>query len=467
MFGKGHGAAPPGKHVGPAPEQASIEEQGFGWKNTFESGKAEHTITSGLEGAWTAAPATWDHGYFKVLMEYEWEQTKTPAGATLWVPTDKAAHELVPDAHVEGKKHPPVMFTTDMALRTDPAYLEISKRFLANPEEFKLAFTKAWYKLCHRDMGPVTRCLGSLVPPAQIWQDPCPAPTAALLTAEQQATLKQQVLASGLSIGELVRTAWASASTHRVTDFRGGANGARVRLSPQKDWEVNNPAELAKVLAKLAEVQTAFGAVSMADLIVLAGNAAVEEAAKKGGFNVSVPFTGGRTDATQEDTDEAAFAVLEPKIDAFRNHLPCPVGQVHAMVDRAHMLSLSAPEMSVLVAGLRVLNGNTNASQTGVLTASPETLSNDFFVNLLDMSTEWTKKEGRFPSYEGKDRNTGAVKWQASQVDLIFGSNSELRAIAEHYAMDDTKEDFVQDFAAAWGKVMHLDMFSRDPKSAL
>jgi catalase-peroxidase len=457
-FGKGHGAADPDVHVGPAPEDATIEEQGFGWKNSFGSGKGVHTITSGLEGAWTAAPAKWDNGYFHNLMTYDWKLTTAPSGAKLWIPTDEKAASLVPDAHDSERKHPPVMFTTDLALKLDPVYGPISQRFFENPEQFQDAFGRAWYKLCHRDMGPHARCLGPWVPPAQIWQDPAPAQTGPLPTDAEIKALKASILASGLTVSQLVKAAWASASTHRVTDFRGGANGARIRLSPQKDWKVNDPAELATVLTKLEELRTD-SKISMADIIVLGGAAAIEKAAADAGSVVEVPFRAGRTDATAEQTDAKSFSVLELKVDGFRNHLPCPVGQPHSLVDRAHKLGLNAPEMSVLVAGLRVLNANTGNSQVGVLTANPGQLTNDFFVNLLDMSTEWSPTSAAKQLFEGKDRSTGSVKYTASQVDLIFGSNSELRAIAEYYACDDAKPQFVADFVAAWTKVMNLDRF--------
>jgi catalase-peroxidase len=454
-FGKCHGANS-ADTVGPAPEQASIEEQGFGWTNSWESGKGVHTITSGLEGAWTSAPTTWDNGYFHNLFTYDWKLTKSPAGAHQWIPTDEKAADAVPDAHDAKRRHAPIMLTSDMALKLDPVYGPISRRFYENPQQFADAFARAWYKLNTRDMGPVTRCLGSLVPEAQIWQDPCPAPSGPPISDADISALKKSILDAGLTIPQLVRTAWASASTHRVTDYRGGANGARIRFEPQKDWKVNDPAELAQVLTKLEAVQTAFNAeskaqVSLADLIVLGGCAAIEVAG-----SVPVPFTPGRTDATLEQTDTKSFDVLEPSVDGFRNYLPCPVGQVHSLIDRAHKLSLTAPEMAVLVAGLRVLNANAAGSQVGVLTTQPEKLTNDFFVNLLDMSTSWTKA-GQL--YEGRDRTTGNVKWTASQVDLIFGSNSELRAIAEHYAMNDYADRFKSDFVAAWTKVMNLDRY--------
>lgn len=455
-FGKGHGAGDT-KHVGPAPEDASLEEQGFGWKNSFGQGKGGDTITSGLEGAWTAKPAEWDHGYFENLFKYDWELTKTPAGASLWIPKNGEAKDMVPDAHSSDKKHPPVMFTTDLALKLSPIYADISKKFLDDPKVFEEAWAKAWYKLCHRDMGPASRCLGKYVAPEQLWQDPVPT-SGTKLNEQEVAELKTEVLKSGLSISQLVRTAWASASTHRTSDFRGGANGARIRLAPQKDWAVNDPTELAIVLQKLEDVQSSAKVkVSLADLIVLGGCAAVEEASKKAGHPVSVPFTSGRTDASAEQTDAESFAWLEPRSDGFRNFKP----NAFHLVDRAHLLGLSASEMVVLVGGLRVLNANTGGSSHGVLTAAPETLTNDFFVNLCDMSTAWQKstevKQGEV--FEGVDRATGKTKWLASGVDLIFGSNSELRALSEFYAQDDSKDAFVKDFVAAWVKVMNLDRF--------
>jgi len=453
-FGKAHGAGD-ANQVGAEPEAASIEEQGFGWKNSFGTGKGVHTITSGLEGAWTTSPAKWDHGYFENLFKYDWKMTKSPAGATQWIPTDEKAASSVPDAHDPNVTHAPVMFTTDLALKFDPAYLEISKRFHANPEQFADAFGRAWYKLTHRDMGPVTRCLGKEVAPAQMWQDPVPAGTP--ISDADAETLKAAILASGVAPAALVRAAWASASTHRVTDFRGGANGARIRLAPQKDWKVNDPAELATVLSALETVKSESKVpVSIADLIVLGGSAAIEAAAAKGGNAVKVPFKTGRGDASEEQTDAASFAYLEPQVDAFRNYLPCPVNQTRQLIDRAHMLGLNAPEMAVLVAGLRALDANAGGSQVGVLTSTPGTLDNSFFVNLCDITTTWEKSG---TAYTGKDLATGAVRFTASEVDLIFGSNSELRAIAEHYAQDDSQADFVQDFAAAWAKVMNLDMF--------
>ena len=468
-FGKAHGAANPDEYVGPEPEGASIEEQGLGWKNTYGSGNAGDTITSGLEGAWTPTPTQWDNSYFDTLLGYEWDLVKSPAGAQQWVPTDPAAAEAVPDAHDPSKKHAPIMFTTDLALKMDPIYAPISKRFHENPEEFADAFAKAWYKLTHRDMGPISRCLGPLVPAEpQLWQDPLPNVDHELVGEQDIAVLKEEILASGLSIAQLVSTAWASAATFRGTDKRGGANGARVRLAPQKDWEVNSPAELGNVLQALEKVQSDFNSpqsggkkVSLADVIVLGGCAAVEQAARNAGHAVQVPFTPGRTDALQEQTDVESFAVLEPAADGFRNH----IGTGHArsgeelLVDRAHMLTLTAPEMTVLVGGMRVLNVNTGKSALGVLTKQPETLTNDFFVNLLDMNTDWKVSPKCENFFEGHDRATGEVKWTGTAVDLIFGSNSQLRAIAEVYASDDSQEAFVRDFVAAWDKVMNLDRF--------
>jgi len=458
-FGKAHGAAPPDGVVGPAPNDASIEAQGFGWANKHGSGKGGDAITSGLEGAWTSNPAKWDHGYFENLFKYEWELKRGAGGAQQWYPKGGAGADTVPDAHDLAKKHAPTMFTTDVALRMDPIYAPISKRFYENPKEFEVAFAKAWYKLTHRDMGPRTRCLGSLVPEEQIWQDPCP-PRAGILIGEKEiAGLKQSILAAGIPVIELACAAWASASTFRVTDYRGGANGARIRLAPQKDWKVNRPHELANVLDALSKIQAGFNAahyvtsVSLADLIVLGGCVEIEQAAKRGGYDVTVPFTPGRTDASQEQTDVDSFAVLEATSDGFRNYNSSP----HQLVDRAHMLTLSAPEMAVLVAGMRAL-GATDSS-VGVLTERPGVLSNDFFVNLLDMSTKWTASVGDASVFEGKDGKTGKVKWMASTVDLAFGSNAELRAIAEHYACSDSADGFVQDFVTAWSKVMHLDRF--------
>jgi catalase-peroxidase len=468
-FGKAHGAANPDKNVGREPEGAPLEEQGLGWKNSFGKGNAEDTITSGLEGAWTATPRVWSNGYFTNLFAYEWELTKSPAGAQQWTPKNGGGQGTVPDAHVAGKTHAPMMFTTDIALREDPIYHKISKRFLENPDAFADAFAKAWFKLTHRDMGPLSRYLGPEVPKeALLWQDPVPAVDHELIDEADAAALKNQVLESGLTISELVATAWASASSFRGSDKRGGANGARIRLAPQKDWEVNQPEKLAKVLPVLEKIQAAFNAaqsgnkkVSLADLIVLAGNAAVESAAKKAGHEVSVPFSPGRTDATQEMTDVESFAVLEPKQDGFRNYLgheldrPAP----ETLVDRAQLLTLSAPEMTVLVGGLRVLGTNVGHPDLGVFTTRRETLTNDFFTNLLSMDLEWKVSPRCEHFYEGTDRSTGEVRWMATSVDLVFGSNSQLRALSEVYASADGEKKFVTDFVAAWAKVTQLDRF--------
>jgi catalase-peroxidase len=467
-FGKAHGAADPSKYVGREPEGAPLEEQALGWKNSFGKGNAEDTISSGLEGAWTTEPTKWDNNYFDNLFAYEWKQVKSPAGATQWIPTDPSAAGTVPDAHDPARRHAPMMFTSDIALIRDPAYLAISKRFHENPDQFADAFAKAWYKLTHRDMGPVSRCLGPLVPPAQLWQDPVPAVDHELIGEADIAALKETLLASGLSVSQLVTTAWASAASFRQTDKRGGANGARIRLAPQKDWEANQPEELAKVLPVLEKVQADFNAaqtggkkVSLADIIVLGGCAAVEAAAKKAGHDVKVPFAPGRTDALQEETDVHSFAALEPVADGFRNYLkPERAAQAAALlVDKAHLLALSPPEMTVLVGGLRVLNANFAKSPLGVLTTSPETLTNDFFVNLLSMDTDWKKSARCEHFYEGKDRQSGELRWTASAVDLLIGSHSELRALAEVYASDDAKGKFVKDFIAAWDKVMNSDRF--------
>jgi catalase-peroxidase len=464
-FGKAHGACSE-DHVGPEPEAASLEEQGFGWKNSYGTGNAGDTFTSGLEGAWTTEPTKWDNNFFDNLYGYEWEQTTSPAGATQWTPKENgAAIATVPDAHDPAKTHAPMMFTTDLSLRMDPAYGVISKRFHENPDQFAEAFAKAWYKLTHRDMGPVSRCLGSSVPEAQLWQDPVPAVDHELIGDQDIAELKGKILASGLSISQLVSTAWASAATFRGTDKRGGANGARVRLAPQKDWEANNPGELAKVLPVLEKIQADFNSsgkqVSVADVIVLGGCAAVEAAAKKGGHDVQVPFSPGRTDASQEQTDVDSIAALEPLADGFRNY----VRKEHTrpseelLVDRAHLLTLTAPEMTVLVGGMRVLNTNTGPAELGILTDRPETLSNDFFVNLLDMDTKWQVSPQCQHFFEGRNRVSGDLKYTGSAVDLVFGSNSQLRAIAEVYACNDSQETFVRDFVAAWTKVMNLDRF--------
>jgi catalase-peroxidase len=468
-FGKAHGAADPNKYVGPEPEGAPIEQQGFGWKNSFGTGKGEDTISSGLEGAWTTEPTKWDNNYLENLLNYEWELTKSPAGAFQWTPKDGVGAGTVPDAHNGSKKHAPIMFTTDLALRLDPIYEPIAKRFLANPDQFAEAFAKAWYKLTHRDMGPIARYLGPLVPKEpQIWQDPVPAVDHALIGEPEIAALKAKILASGLSIPQLVSTAWASAASFRGSDKRGGANGARIRLDPQKNWEVNQPIVLAKVLSALEGIQKDFNSasadgkkVSLADLIVLGGCAAVEEAAKKAGHSVKVPFTPGRTDASQEQTDAHSFAVLEQTADGFRNYLR--IGHTTPaealLVDRAQLLTLTAPEMAALVGGLRVLGANYRQSKDGVFTDKPGTLTNDFFVNLLDMKTEWKASSTAEGLFEGMDRASGEVKWTASRVDLIFGSNSQLRAISEVYASNDSKEKFAQDFVAAWNKVMNLDRY--------
>jgi catalase-peroxidase len=467
-FGKAHGAAD-AKNVGPDPEAAPLEEQGLGWKNKHGKGNAGDTITSGLEGAWTSAPARWSHMYLSNLYAYDWVLTKSPAGAQQWTPKDGAGKGTVPDAHDKSKSHAPMMFTTDIALKMDPAYAKITKRFLENPKEFEQAFAKAWFKLTHRDMGPLARYHGPEIPKENFdWQDPVPAVDHELVNAQDISKLKAQVLDSSLSTSELVATAWASASTFRGSDKRGGANGARIRLAPMKDWEVNNPAQLAKVLAALEKIQSDFNKVqtgnkkvSLADLIVLAGNAAIESAAKKAGHDVSVPFTPGRTDATQDMSDVDSLAYLEPKHDGFRNYLgheldrPAPEN----LVDRAQLLTLTAPEMTVLIGGLRVLGTNTGHPDLGVLTQSRGALTNDFFVNLLNMDTEWKVSPRCEHFYEGTDRKTGQMKWMATSVDLVFGSNSQLRAIAEVYATDDNQAKFVTDFIAAWSKVTNLDRF--------
>jgi catalase-peroxidase len=467
-FGKAHGAANPAQFVGPEPEGADLTEQGLGWKNTLGSGNAGDTITSGLEGAWTSTPTRWSTAYLDNLFRYDWDLVKSPAGAWQWIPTDPAAAESVPDAHDPNKMHAPIMFTTDLALRMDPIYGPIAKHFQENPAEFADAFAKAWYKLTHRDMGPYSRCLGPEVPAPQLWQDPIPAVNHPLIDARDIETLKGKILASGVSVADLVSTAWASASTFRGSDKRGGANGARLRLAPQKDWEVNQGSNLNQVLAALTKIQldfnrTAAGGkqVSLADLIVLGGCAAVEAAAKKAGVDVQVPFTPGRMDASDEMTDAESFAVLEPTADGFRNYLrPGHYRSAEELlVDRAQLLTLSAPEMTVLVGGLRMLNANYQQSSAGVFTNRPGTLSNDFFVNLLDMQIQWQPSANDEGLFEGRDRGTGNLKWTGSRVDLVFGSNSQLRAIAEVYAGSDASEKFVQDFVAAWDKVMNLDRF--------
>lgn len=468
-FGKTHGAADPSKYVGREPAAASIEEQGTGWKNTFGTGKGADTITSGLEGAWTTTPTQWSNNYFENLFGYEWELTKSPAGAHQWKPKGNAGEGLIPDAHDATKRHAPFMLTSDIALRVDPAYEKISRRFYENPDQFADAFARAWFKLTHRDMGPVVRYLGTEVPQEElIWQDPIPAVTHTLVDDADVETLKASILTSGLSISELVYTAWSSASTFRGTDKRGGANGARIRLAPQKYWEANNPAQLAKVLDVLEGIQQKFNAaqtngkqISLADLIVLGGNAAIESAAQKAGHAIKVPFTAGRTDASQAQTDVESFAVLEPNADGFRNYAKTKytVSAEELLIDKAQLLNLTAPEMTVLVGGLRVLNANYNQSKHGVFTNTPEVLTNDFFVNLLDLNTQWSAASEAKDSFEGRDRKTGAVKWTGTRVDLIFGSNSELRALAEVYASADAKEKFVLDFVAAWNKVMNADRF--------
>ena len=467
-FGKAHGAGD-AAFVGVEPEGASIQEQGLGWKNAFGTGKGVHTITSGLEGAWTPTPTRWDNSYFDILFRFDWQQTKSPAGATQWIPTNADAAGLVPDAHDASRRHAPVMFTTDLALRMDPVYGPISKQFHENPDQLADAFARAWYKLTHRDMGPIARYVGALVPAEElIWQDPIPAVTHPVIDAQDIAALKASILGAGLSIAQLVRTAWASASTFRASDKRGGANGARVRLAPQKDWAVNQPAELATVLQSLAAVQTGFNAaqssgkmVSLADLIVLGGCAAVEQAAKNAGHDVQVPFTPGRADATQEQTDIESFAVLEPVADGFRNYLKTEytVSAEELLVDRAQLMTLTAPEMTVLVGGLRVLNANAAPVRHGVLTHRSDALTTDFFVNLLDMNVIWSARSAAEDVFEGHDSVTGELKWTGTRADLVFGSNSQLRALSEVYASVGAQAGFVRDFVAAWTKVMNLDRF--------
>ena len=467
-FGKAHGAADPAKYVGPEPEAAPIDEQGFGWKNTFGTGNGDSTITSGLEGAWTTNPIAWDNNYFESLFTYDWELTKSPAGAHQWTPKGSGGAGTVPDAHDPNKKHSPIMFTTDLSLKFDPSYAKISKHFHENPQAFADVFAKAWYKLTHRDMGPLSRYLGPLVPKETlIWQDPVPAVDHPLINAADIATLKTKLLTSGLSIPQLVRTAWASAVTFRGGDKRGGANGARIRLAPQKDWAVNQPAQLATILQTLEVIQKEFNSsqsggkkVSIADLIVLGGSVAIEEAAKKAGHSVQVSFAPGRTDASQEQTDIESFSVLEPKSDGFRNYL----GKGHEdqaaelLIDRANQLTLTAPEMTVLIGGMRALNANYDQSSLGIFTNHPETLTNEFFVNLLDMNTAWGKSTSK-GVLEGHDRKSKALKWSGTLVDLIFGSNSELRALAEVYGSSDAGHKFINDFSAAWSKVMNLDRY--------
>lgn len=461
-FGKGHGAGDPDKYVGREPAGAPIQEQSMGWKNSLGTGHGVHTITSGIEGAWTENPIQWDNNYFENLFGYEWELTKSPAGAYQWVPKDGSGDGKVPDAHDPEVRHSVIMTTADMALRMDPAYEKISRRFYENPEEFADAFARAWFKLTHRDMGPVSRYLGSEVPTEElVWQDPIPASTTDV-NDEDIANLKRQILASGLSIGQLVVTAWASASTFRGSDYRGGANGGRLRLSPQKYWEANNPAQLDKVLSTYEAIQKGFEkSITMADLIVLGGCAAIEEAAKNAGHDITVPFTPGRGDATQEQTDVDSFAYLEPEADGFRNYQKgqYSVSAEEMLVDKAQLMTLTAPEMTALVGGLRVLNANYNHSKHGVFTDKPETLTNDFFVNLLDLGTTWKAVSKDEQLFEGRDRRTGEVKWTGTRVDLIFGSNTELRAIAEVYACGDGEAKFLNDFVAAWNKVMNLDRF--------
>jgi catalase-peroxidase len=467
-FGKCHGAGDP-SHVGPEPEGALVEDQGLGWKNSFGTGRGGHAITSGLEGAWTPTPTKWDNSYFETLFGYDWELTKSPAGAHQWKPKGSTGAGTVPDAHDPSRRHAPMMTTADLALRADPAYEKISRRFMANPKEFADAFARAWFKLTHRDMGPRARYLGKLVPKeALIWQDPVPALDHPLVHEQDIAALKEKILASGLSIAQLVSTAWASAASFRGSDKRGGANGARIRLAPQKDWEANQPAQLRKVLAALEDIQLGFNRsqsggkkISLADLIVLAGGAAIEAAAKKAGQDVKVPFTPGRTDASQEQTDVASFAALEPAADGFRNYVRKGLEDSAAelLVDKAQLLRLSAPEMTVLIGGLRALNANYAQTQHGVFTQRPETLTNDFFVNLLDMGTAWQKSSTAAGVLEGRDRKTGKIKWTGTVVDLVFGSNSQLRSLAEAYATNDAQPGFVRDFVAAWTKVMNADRF--------
>ena len=468
-FGKAHGAADPDKYVGPEPEGATVAEQATGWKNTYESGKGVHTISSGLEGAWTTNPIKWDNNYFENLFGYEWEQTKSPAGAIQWTPKETSASGTVPDAHDSSKTHAPVMFTSDLALRMDPIYEPISRRFYENPNELSEAFAKAWFKLTHRDMGPYVRGLGSLVPSEpQLWQDPIPDVDHELVNDGDIAELKKTILKSDLSISQLVQTAWASAATYRGTDKRGGANGARIRLEPQKNWTINSSSELGTALRTLEEIQIEFNSkqangklISLSDLIVLGGCAAIEAAANNAGYNLEVPFSPGRTDALQEQTDIESFAVLEPKADGFRNYVENGMerGAAELLIDKAQMLNLTAPEMTVLIGGMRVLDTNVGNSKHGVFTKSSETLCNDFFVNLIDMSTEWKKSSNSDDIFEGYDRSSGELKWTGSSVDLAFGSNSQLRAISEVYASDDGKEAFANDFITAWSKVMNNDRF--------
>jgi catalase-peroxidase len=473
-FGKAHGAHPPGECVGVEPAAAGIEQQGLGWHNKCGSGVGGDAVTSGLEGSWTSSPTQWTHEYLTNLFRFEWTKTKSPAGATQWIPTDDSAKALTPDAHDKTKRHAPIMFTTDLALKMDPAYAAISKRFAEDPKAFELAFAKAWFKLTHRDLGPRARYLGAEVPAEElIWQDPIPAAAARLVDARDVAQLKKDILASGLAVPDLVRTAWAAASSFRGSDMRGGANGARLRLAPQKDWAANDPAQLAPVLAKLGEIQAAFNKsatggkqVSLADVIVLGGNAAIEKAAKDAGVTVAVPFSPGRGDASLAQTDAPSFAGLEPHADGFRNYLGADAvmaagyarSPAALLVDKADLLTLTAPEMTVLVGGLRALGANAAGSKHGVFTATPGMLTNDFFVNLLDMGTQWKPAATKY-EFEGRDRTSGDLKWTATEVDLVFGSNAELRAIAEVYAFTGAKDGFVRDFVAAWTKVMNLDRF--------
>ena len=468
-FGKTHGAGPAGQYVGKDPEASGLEEQGFGWKNSLGAGHGVHSITSGLEVTWTTSPTKWSNNYFENLFGYEWELTKSPAGANQWRPKNGAGAGTVPDAHDKSKRHAPAMLTTDLSLRLDPAYEKISRRFLQNPDQFADAFARAWFKLTHRDMGPRSRYLGSEVPGEElIWQDPVPAVDHPLIDERDAAALKANILASGLTVSQLVSTAWASASTFRGSDKRGGANGARIRLAPQKDWEANQPAQLAKVLGTLERVQKEFNGgqsggkkVSLADLIVLGGSAGIEQAARNAGHTVTVPFTPGRTDASQDKTDAASFSVLEPVADGFRNYQKerYSVSAEELLIDRAQQLTLTAPEMTVLIAGLRVLNANVGQSKNGVFTKRPETLTNDFFVNLLDMATAWKATSDAQDVFEGRDRKTGELRWTGTRVDLLFGSNSQLRSLAEVYACADSQDKFVRDFVAAWTKVMNLDRF--------
>ena len=467
-FGKTHGAAPAVQYVGPEPEGAALEEQGLGWRNTFGTGKGAHAVTSGLEGAWTNNPTKWDNGFMENLHKYDWELTTSPGGAKQWSPRNPEARGTVPDAHDPSKRHAPMMLTTDLALKVDPIYGPIAKRFHENPDQLADAFARAWYKLLHRDMGPLSRYLGPWVAEPQLWQDPVPEVDHPLIDADDIKALKARILASGLSVSRLVYTAWAAAASFRGTDKRGGANGGRIRLAPQKEWEVNEPGELGKVLKSLEQIQHDFNRsqsggkkISLADLVVLAGCAAVEQAAKNAGYDIVVPFTPGRTDASQDQTDLQSFAVLEPRFDGFRNYLGAgeKLPPETLLLERAFMLTLTAPEMTVLIGGLRALNVNFGQSRHGVFTDKPGTLTNDFFVNLLDMRTEWTRSASGEHVYEGRDRATGKARWTATAVDLVFGSNSQLRSLAEVYACDDAKETFVRDFVAAWNKVMNLDRF--------